>query len=86
MILNYHRQFQKDYLKLRKNEKERVNEAIKRFKKDPYDPILRNHILKGEIKDRRVICAGGDLRLIFREYQKYTFVLFLGVGSHNQVY
>lgn len=86
MILNYHRKFQKDYLKLGKNDKNRINEAIKRFKKNPYDIILRNHVLKGGMKDRRVICAGGDLRLIFKEYDKYTLVLFLEVGSHNQVY
>ena len=62
------------------------DQTIEIFQKDPCHPTLKNHKLKGKFKDRRAISAGGDIRLIFEEYENYTLVLFLSVGSHNQVY
>lgn len=86
MNLDYHKNFRKGFEKLRPGEKKRVNEALHLFALNPYNPRLRNHALRGKMKDKRAIWAGGDLRLIFREYEKYTMVLFLSVGSHNQIY
>lgn len=86
MKIEFSRTFEKQYAKLRSQEKNKVDHVISSFQDNPYDPILKNHSLKGEMKGRRAIAAGGDLRLIFREYEKYTLVLFLEVGSHNQVY
>lgn len=78
--------FRKQYAKLSKKQQEKVSDCIRRFKKDPFERRLRNHALKGLMNSQRSISAGGDLRLIFEEYENYTLVLFLDVGSHNQVY
>jgi len=86
MKVDYHKGFKKEFKKLRVGEKKRVMEALMLFKNTPYDPCLKNHALKGEKKGRRAIWAGGDLRIVFKEYNDYVFVLFLQVGSHNQVY
>jgi len=86
MIIRFNKSFLKDLKKLRKNEKQRVKEALRVFELNPYDSQLRNHKLKGEMKNCRAIWAGGNIRLIFIEKDKYIEVVFLFVGSHDEVY
>ena len=86
MKLAYHKTFQKHYLKLREKEQRRVGEAIILFQKNAFAQKLENHALKGDMHGKRAVSPGGDLRIIFREKDKYTEVLFLDVDSHNQVY
>lgn len=35
---------------------------------------------------KRAISVMGDMRIIFEEFNDYTLVLMLDVGTHNQVY
>lgn len=86
MTLDFHKDFNKRLDKLTTKQKRRVAEALLLFEKDPHDPILRNHALHGDRKGNRAISAGGDLRIVFREENNYDLVVFLTVGSHNQVY
>lgn len=86
MKINLGKNFIKQYAKLKSKEKDRVDKALLSFKDNPYSKELKNHALKGKMEGRRAISAGGDLRLIFIEEEKYTLILFLEVGSHNQVY
>jgi len=86
MNLQFSKKFAKQRLKLTKGEKLRVKKILRLFEQCPRHPLLKNHKLKGPQEGRRAISAGGDLRLIFEEYENYTLVLFLSVGSHNQVY
>ncbi len=86
MQLIRHRQFRKQYAKLSKSQQELVNDAIIRFVKDPLDPALRNHKLKGRYSSLRSIDAAFDLRILFLEQDDYVLVTFLQVGSHNQLY
>lgn len=86
MIIKFDKKFKKQYDKLQAKEKDRVDKALNLFKENTTHKKLRNHTLKGKRKEERAISAGGDLRLIFKEYEIYTLVLFLDVGSHNQVY
>ncbi len=86
MQIFFHKRFDKKFAKLSTRQQNAVDQTIEIFQKDPCHPTLKNHKLKGKFKDRRAISAGGDIRLIFEEYENYTLVLFLSVGSHNQVY
>ncbi len=86
MQINYAKNFQKAFLKLDKKRREKVLEAIQFFQVDPFDPILRNHPLKGSMQGKRSFSVTGDIRIIFEEYESYTLVLMLDVGTHNQVY
>lgn len=79
MKLRYHK-------KLSVHQKEKVDSSILLFQKNPYHPLLKNHALKGPKKDIQSISAGFDLRILFHEYDNYTYIIFLKVGSHNQVY
>lgn len=86
MEIIYLRRFRKQLAKLQKKQKLAVADAIILFGKNPFDPKLRNHALKGDMIGRRSFSAGFDLRLIFEERNGYAVVIMLEVGSHEDVY
>jgi len=86
MQLHFHKNFDKTFKTLSLKQKQRVKETIDLFKQNPHDPSLKNHALHGRDKDKRSISTGGDLRLVFKERNNYEIVLFIRVGTHNQVY
>ena len=85
MKIFFDKKFDKKFVKLRKWEKQKTKEAIKRFRKNPFDPRLRNHTLRGKLLGLRSISAAFDIRLIFKEKENYVEVLFLTLGSHEDV-
>jgi len=86
MKIIYHKDFSKAFQNLPIKQQEKVIETIAAFQKNPYDPQLKNHALKGEFLGCRAISAGGDLRLLFRVQGRYERVKFVRVGTHTQVY
>ena len=81
-----HKNFKKQYKKLPKPLKLKVDQTLVKFVDDPFAENLQNHALKGRLKGKRAIYIGADLRMIFEEFDGYAIVLMLAVGSHNQVY
>ncbi len=81
-----HNNFKKRYERLNKFLKEKVNSSIEKFYKNPRDPTLMNHALRGRMIGKRAISVTGDVRIIFEEYDNYILVMMLDVGTHNQVY
>lgn len=86
MKIKYHKKFLKRFEKLSKKYKKKVVETIKIFSTNPLDKRLRNHKLTGNAAALHAISVTGDMRIIFKEYDKYTLVIMLDVGNHNQVY
>lgn len=86
MEIHYHKDFQKRFQKLPPHIKSKVIRAVEKFSADPLHPILHNHPLSGRLQGLRAFSVTGDVRIIFREENHYTIVLFLDVGTHNQVY
>lgn len=86
MNIRFQKSFDKRYQKLTLKAKHKVDAAILRFRFDPFDPVLKNHPLKGSMLGLRSFSVSGDVRVIFEEYEDYTLVLMLDVGTHNQVY
>ena len=82
----YSKQFKKSYQKLSPKQQQKVDESLMTFEQNPFFPSLKNHALRGRYQGLRSLSAGGDLQIIFREKEKYLEVIFLQVGSHNQVY
>lgn len=66
--------------------REKVNFAIERFSKNPFDPLLRNHSLSGGMKNFHSFSVTADIRIIFEEFDSYTFVIMIDIGNHDQVY
>ena len=45
---------------------------------------LHDHALTGKLAGKRVFSIAGDIRLIYVEFE--DVIVFLDIGSHNQVY
>lgn len=86
MKVTFHKKFKKQYKKLIPYQRNQVDAIIDVFMSNPYHSSLYNHSLKGRLKGLRSISAGFDVRIVFQEKDNYFEVLFLSVGSHNQVY
>lgn len=67
MNIRYHKNFEKRYKKLQKDDKEKVLSAIDRFSMNPFDPSLKNHPLRGEAEGLRSFAVANDLHIIFEE-------------------
>lgn len=87
MKIKYHRTFQKNFkkrilphLKLVAKFKERLNLKLK----DPTNPLLKNHRLKGEKSKYLSFSISGDIRVIYQI--KDEVLLLYDIGTHNQVY
>jgi addiction module RelE/StbE family toxin len=87
MKIEYHKNFTKQFAKLRTNEQERVVNTLKIFEKNPFAAQLRNHQLKGQLANFRSISAGGDIRLHYYEKEPNNIiVVFVAIGSHFELY
>lgn len=86
MRIDFHKDFQKSYLRLNPKQKDKVDRVIEIFKDNPRETSLRNHQLKGWLEGRRAISVTGDIRIMFEEHENYTLVLMLNVGTHAQIY
>lgn len=66
----------------------RVKERIELFQVDKSNPLLRDHGLKGTMYPMRSFSITGDLRIIYEEveFQGDKLVIFIDIGTHNQVY
>ncbi|MHB1864946.1 MAG: type II toxin-antitoxin system RelE/ParE family toxin [Candidatus Saccharimonadales bacterium] len=45
---------------------------------------LYDHALKGKLKGKRAFSIAGDVRVVYEETKEA--IIFLDIGSHNQVY
>jgi len=83
-----HSQFVKSYKKRIANKAklvQKVTERIDLFKTDPTNPLLKDHALTGKKNHLRAFWISGDVRVVYLPISK-RLVLFLDIGSHNQVY
>lgn len=88
MNINFHPKFYKAYKsRIVRNKKllQKAEYRIQIFKKDSNNPILKDHQLTGDQKDNRAFWITGDIRIIYYPISKNE-VLFLDIGTHNQVY
>ena len=86
MKIVFQKPFRKSLEKLAPKLRAKVQEAVLNFTQNPFDRSLHNHPLKGSMVGLRSFSVTGDMRIIFEEYENYTLVLMLDVGTHNQVY
>ena len=81
----FHRDFEKDFKKLRSAAKEKARTQLRLFAEDPFNPILGNHPLKGKWKGYSSIDVGGDLRAIYKIISDDA-CLFTAIGTHAKLY
>jgi mRNA-degrading endonuclease YafQ of YafQ-DinJ toxin-antitoxin module len=58
--------------------------ALRRFSRNPRDPLLNTHRLKGDLKDYWEFSIDQDLGVVFRWQGDEAFLV--GIGSHDEVY
>lgn len=88
MKISFHPTYHKSYKKrILSNPKLdiKVIERIKLFQQDPTNPILKDHKLQGEKRDLRAFWITGDIRIVYLPISQ-DYVIFIDIGSHNQVY
>ncbi len=88
VAITLHPSFKKFYKKRifpNKNLVKRFEKRIDLFREDPNSPILKDHPLKGDKEGMRSFSIAGVIRVIYY-YMSDNEVLFLDVGSHNQVH
>ena len=86
MSIRFAKTFHKGMRMLSEKNQIRVLATLRVFEKDPFTPSLRNHKLQGVKKNLHSITAGYDLRLVYSEKDGHALVLFIDVGSHEEVY
>lgn len=85
--IELHRSFVKNYIKrIDKNEKLRTQyEArVEMFIAGRRARPLNDHALTSDLQGRRAFSITGDIRVIYIEFKDR--IIFLDVGTHNQVY
>lgn len=87
-MIKTHPEFVKSYRKRIENNSKlikKVAERIKLFKAYPQNPLLKDHALFGKKCHLRAFWITGDIRITYFPISKDE-VIFMDIGSHNQVY
>ena len=84
MIVKFHKNFEKQYKKLKKPRKDKFQERVKLFLLDEFNPVLNNHPLKGKFSGYRSINVTGDLRAIYKKLEDVS--IFVAIDSHSNLY
>jgi len=58
---------------------------IKQFRKNPKSNALKNHKLKGTMRDHYSFRIRKNLRIIYR-WREDGAVIFIDIGTHDEVY
>ncbi len=54
------------------------------FMYDPFHPQLKNHRLRGKMKEYRAFFVDDDCRVVY--FETNTQIFFLNIGKHDEVY
>ncbi|KKU82708.1 MAG: hypothetical protein UY09_C0007G0016 [Parcubacteria group bacterium GW2011_GWA2_47_8] len=85
MRIVFHKQFTRQYKKLRPKEQKRFKTQRDLFLADPYHQSLNNHPLQGKYQGFRSMNVGGDLRVIYTLITNDT-AYFVAIDSHSNLY
>lgn len=85
MIIQFHRDFKKEYKKQGKKIKTAFDNRLVRFIADEFDPALNNHPLRGKFEGYRSINISGDIRALYKRRDPETVVLTI-IVSHSKLY
>lgn len=86
MRITYSKHFTRAFAKLPDAQKKAVQETLATFFEEPLHISLKNHKLSGAFLGMRSISAAQDLRILYQEERGHTVIIFIDVGTHDQVY
>ena len=76
--------FRRRVRKLTPQRRKALEQALRRFQADPFDPSLRTHKLSGELDGKWAFSAAYDMRVVCLFEGDVAYLL--AVGSHDEVY
>ena len=79
------KKYDKSFAKKDRFVQEKAIERIKIFQQDPFNYLLDNHKLHGELGDERSFNVTGDFRITFYHINDNT-VIFTDIGTHTELY
>lgn len=88
MRIELHPNFKKSFKKRISNNSRlsaKTANRIKVFKQNQSNPALKDHKLRGSKEDIRSFSITGDFRIVYKRISS-DHILFLDIGTHNQVY
>lgn len=87
MTVYYHRNFTKVFkTRIAHNPAlvGKFEERLELFLKDPANPLLKDHALRGSKANYRAFSLTGDIRVIYERVE--DGISLYNIGTHNQVY
>jgi len=84
MTIVFHKDFKKKYSKLPPKIVEKLDDRLRLFSNEEFDPTLNNHALKGKWLGYRSINATGDIRAVFKRGLESAF--FIAIDTHSNLY
>lgn len=85
MTIQYTPKLKKQYRKLPNKLQHQFDESLKLFIRDPTNPKLRVHPLKGSFSGYWSMNISGDIRAIYLK-KGDELVIFALIGTHSQLY
>lgn len=85
MTIQYALKFKKQYKKLPVGLQRQFDERLRLFMKDPTNPVLRVHPLKGAYRGYWSMNVNGDLRALYLK-RGDELIIFALIGTHSQLY
>ena len=85
MRIQLHKNFEKQYKKLKIKIKDKFLERINIFLKDEFNPVLNNHALRGKYQNYRSLNVTGDFRAIYKRQSKEK-AIFIAIDKHSHLY
>lgn len=85
MKIRFHRNFEKQYQRLKEKQKKKTQKRIILFLENPFYSVLNNHSLKGKYVGYRSINITGDLRAVYKFVKEQEYI-FIAVDSHSNLY
>ncbi|MFA5791715.1 MAG: type II toxin-antitoxin system mRNA interferase toxin, RelE/StbE family [Candidatus Paceibacterota bacterium] len=82
MKIFYTKKFEREYKRLNKKIKLKVESCENIFRKNPFNPTLKTHKLSGELKDFWSFSIDFSYRVIF-EFIDNGNIFFHSIGNHN---
>jgi mRNA-degrading endonuclease YafQ of YafQ-DinJ toxin-antitoxin module len=83
MEIIYSSKFAREYKKLPNDIKDIAEEQETLFRKDPFDPMIKTHKLKGKLRGFLSFSIGYKYRIIFEFAKDKNTVYFHSVGDHD---
>jgi mRNA-degrading endonuclease YafQ of YafQ-DinJ toxin-antitoxin module len=75
----------KKWIEKHPESREVIRLRLEQFIANPFDPLLKNHKLSGQLKGLRAISAAYDCRIVFAMVEEST-ALLVSIGAHDEVY